>query len=77
MTNLSDLCENFKSTGIPSLIKNCPEIGEVLENLQGLYDSDGETSDYAERLTDAIAYVCVGRFRQSSSPSTERMRSTK
>ncbi|GAA5847718.1 hypothetical protein JCM3766R1_000742 [Sporobolomyces carnicolor] len=59
MTNLSDLCENFKSTGIPSLIKNCPEIGEVLENLQGLYDSDellpvdGKDEEY-ERIRQRV-----------------------
>lgn len=51
MTNLADLCEDFKSTGIPSLIKNCPDISEILVELQESYDGEGELlSIYASHV---------------------------
>ncbi|GAA5834415.1 hypothetical protein JCM5353_008937 [Sporobolomyces roseus] len=59
LKNLADLCEDFKSTGIPSLIKNCPEISEILVELQESYDGeellpvDGKDDEY-ERIREKV-----------------------
>ncbi|GAA5966543.1 hypothetical protein JCM3765_000953 [Sporobolomyces pararoseus] len=59
MKNLADLCEDFKSTGIPSLIENCPDISETLSELQELYEGeellpvDGKDEEY-ERIRQRV-----------------------
>ncbi|GAA6023217.1 hypothetical protein JCM10207_004484 [Rhodosporidiobolus poonsookiae] len=59
---LKTLCEDFKSKGIPGLIEACPDVEELLEEIQGLYDSDellpvdGKDEEY-ERVREAVDEV--------------------
>ncbi|GAA5904211.1 mismatch repair ATPase MSH6 [Sporobolomyces salmoneus] len=59
MKNLADLCEDFKSTGVPALVRDCPKIGEMLSDLQDLYESDellpvdGKDEEY-ERIRQRV-----------------------
>ncbi|GAA5881916.1 hypothetical protein JCM16303_003463 [Sporobolomyces ruberrimus] len=59
LKNLTDLCEDFKSTGIPSLLKNCPDVGQLLGELQELYEGeellpvDGKDEEY-ERIRQRV-----------------------
>ncbi|BGO99350.1 DNA mismatch repair protein msh6 [Rhodotorula toruloides] len=42
LKTLGDLSEDFKSQGIPNLIRSVPDISELLEEVQGLYIWDEE-----------------------------------
>ncbi|GAA6018493.1 hypothetical protein JCM11491_006423 [Sporobolomyces phaffii] len=59
MKNMADLCESFKSTGIPKLIRDCPDIRQVLDDLQELYEGeellpvDGKDEEY-ERIRERV-----------------------
>ncbi|BGP15722.1 DNA mismatch repair protein msh6 [Rhodosporidiobolus nylandii] len=60
--NLRELCEDFKSKGIPGLLAGTPDIGELLEEIQELYDGeellpvDGKDEDY-ERVRENVEEV--------------------
>jgi DNA mismatch repair protein MSH6 len=41
LAGLKEQCEGFKSQGIEGLLEGAPEIDALLEEIQGLYDSDG------------------------------------
>ncbi|GAA5982227.1 hypothetical protein JCM10908_004792 [Rhodotorula pacifica] len=40
LKDLAELCEDFKSQGIPNLLKSIPDITDLLQEIQELYDSD-------------------------------------
>lgn len=42
LKTLCDLSEDFKSQGIPNLIRSVPDVSELLEEVQGLYIWDEE-----------------------------------
>ncbi|GAA5968892.1 hypothetical protein JCM11641_000769 [Rhodosporidiobolus odoratus] len=60
--NLRTLCEDFKSKGIPGLLASVPDVGELLEEIQELYDTeellpvDGKDEDY-ERVRENVDEV--------------------
>lgn len=41
LKNLAELCGDFKSQGIPNLLESTPDLTELLQEIQELYDSDG------------------------------------
>lgn len=41
LKNLAELCSDFKSQGIPNLLESTPDLTELLQEIQELYDSDG------------------------------------
>lgn len=41
LSALTELCEDFKSQGIPNLLKSVPDVSGLLEEIQELYDSKG------------------------------------
>ncbi|GAA5943171.1 uncharacterized protein JCM15063_005224 [Sporobolomyces koalae] len=55
MKLLADLCDPFKSNGVPQLIKSCPDASILLDDLQALYHGeellpvDGKDEEY-ERI---------------------------
>ncbi|GEM07599.1 DNA mismatch repair protein MSH6 [Rhodotorula toruloides] len=66
LKTLGDLSEDFKSQGIPDLIRSVPDIGELLEEVQGLYiwdekpgtlhPADGKDEDF-ERVRQKVDEV--------------------
>ncbi|GAA6021689.1 hypothetical protein JCM8202_004312 [Rhodotorula sphaerocarpa] len=59
LSALTELCEDFKSQGIPNLLKSVPDVSGLLEEIQELYDSkellpvDGKDEEY-----DRIRQAC-------------------
>lgn len=41
LKTLGDLCEDFKSEGIPNLIRAVPDVSDLLGEIQELYDGEG------------------------------------
>lgn len=65
LASLKELCEGFKSQGIEGLLESAPEIDALLEEIQGLYDSDGEHPLHSLlRSGDDLTY----HFRRRASP---------
>jgi DNA mismatch repair protein MSH6 len=40
LEDLIELAEDFKSSGIPGLLRKTPALKELLENVQSIYDGD-------------------------------------
>lgn len=39
---LASVAEDFTSTGIAGLLRNAPDLAELIERIESLYEGDGE-----------------------------------